>query len=285
MGYKATKTTIQFRRDTTANWEQNKHIIPATGEPCFDIDTGSLKVGDGVTTYENLSAIGAGAYVGDDGTILIESNTIRLFGFENAKANTLPVKNESGTLEWIKPEFATRLYTYRGVVHSLGDLPASNIAVGDAYNVATADPENGIAAGDSVVWNGAKWDNIGNAIVLSEYATKDELSHKVDMDKDARLITHEEAKALADLIGAAPQPNIIEAVTIGGSELPVIHKSVQIPVAASGVLGVVTSSALENKVFVGEGGVMEVNALNVTKLVQTDGDSLIFDSGTSSHNI
>lgn len=53
------KTQIQFRRDTTANWELYKDVVPAAGEPCYDLDLKTLKIGDGVTTYENLKAIGA----------------------------------------------------------------------------------------------------------------------------------------------------------------------------------------------------------------------------------
>ena len=55
------KTKIQMRRDTTANWILNKDAVPAAGEPCFDLDLGTLRVGDGVTTYENLKAIGTSA--------------------------------------------------------------------------------------------------------------------------------------------------------------------------------------------------------------------------------
>lgn len=55
------KTKIQMRRDTTANWVKNKATVPAAGEPCFDTDLGTLKVGDGVTTYEALKAIGTSA--------------------------------------------------------------------------------------------------------------------------------------------------------------------------------------------------------------------------------
>lgn len=51
------KTKIQVRRDTTANWLANKDVVPAAGEPCFDLELGTLKIGDGVTTYENLKAI------------------------------------------------------------------------------------------------------------------------------------------------------------------------------------------------------------------------------------
>lgn len=53
-------TIIQLRRDTSANWAINKDVVPFAGEPCYDIDAGTLKIGDGTTTYENLPAIHAG---------------------------------------------------------------------------------------------------------------------------------------------------------------------------------------------------------------------------------
>lgn len=53
-------TVFQIKRDTTENWITNKDVIPAAGEPCYDLDAHTLKIGDGVTTYENLVAIHAG---------------------------------------------------------------------------------------------------------------------------------------------------------------------------------------------------------------------------------
>ena len=57
---KTIKTVIQMRRDTAANWELNKAVIPAAGEPCFETDTGILRIGDGITAYGNLPQIGVG---------------------------------------------------------------------------------------------------------------------------------------------------------------------------------------------------------------------------------
>lgn len=54
------RTTIQVRRDTTENWATNKDIVPAAGEPCYDTGAGTLRIGDGVSTYENLPVIHAG---------------------------------------------------------------------------------------------------------------------------------------------------------------------------------------------------------------------------------
>lgn len=46
-------TKIQLRRDTAANWSTN-NPTPSAGEPCFETDTGKLKIGDGVTAYNSL---------------------------------------------------------------------------------------------------------------------------------------------------------------------------------------------------------------------------------------
>ena len=54
------KTIIQMRRDTTENWATNKNFVPAAGEPCYDLNAKTIKIGDGVTTYENLPAIHTG---------------------------------------------------------------------------------------------------------------------------------------------------------------------------------------------------------------------------------
>jgi hypothetical protein len=67
---KRIKTIFQFRRGTTEEWKLNKDIIPAAGEPCFDLDLGTLKIGDGKTTYENLKVM-CGATISDDGLALI----------------------------------------------------------------------------------------------------------------------------------------------------------------------------------------------------------------------
>lgn len=60
MANQTLRTVIQFKRDTSANWVTNKDVVPAAGEPCYDVNAGTLKIGDGATTYENLPAIYAG---------------------------------------------------------------------------------------------------------------------------------------------------------------------------------------------------------------------------------
>lgn len=81
---------------------------------------------------------------------------------------------------YAKKSDIAKAVNYRGSVNSYGELPKSAMAVGDMYNIATADKANGIKAGDNVVYNGNSWDNMGGTIDLSGYATKEELNQKMN---------------------------------------------------------------------------------------------------------
>lgn len=96
------KTVIQFRRDTTANWLTYKDIVPAPGEPCYDLQLKTLKIGDGTTTYENLPAIGGAEISADGSSIAYEGGVFTLFGFDTADAGSTPCKNADGVIEWAK---------------------------------------------------------------------------------------------------------------------------------------------------------------------------------------
>lgn len=73
---KKIKTIFQFKRSTTEEWKLNKDTIPAAGEPCYDLDLKTLRIGDGVTTYENLPVVGSGT-IGDAGELQVEFNTLK----------------------------------------------------------------------------------------------------------------------------------------------------------------------------------------------------------------
>lgn len=73
---KRIKTIFQIRRDITANWELNKDVVPAAGEPCYDIELKTLRIGDGYTTYENLPVIG-NSESGDISGLQAEVNAIK----------------------------------------------------------------------------------------------------------------------------------------------------------------------------------------------------------------
>jgi hypothetical protein len=78
------------------------------------------------------------------------------------------------------------------------------------------------------------------------------------------------------------QVNVIEKITLNGSDpLIVTDKTIDIPLATGVLAGLVKSAEGENKVAVSADGTMEVNSLNVNKLVQTEGDYIILNGGNS----
>ena len=83
-------------------------------------------------------------------------------------------------------------------------------------------------------------------------------------------------------IEVGAQVNDLEVVKIAGTALPITDKAVDIPKATTEALGVVLGSAAENKISIDVDGTMEVNSVNVNKLVQTAGDILILDGGNAS---
>lgn len=71
---------FQLRRGSTAEWESVDPIL-ASGEPGFEIDTGLLKIGDGITSWTSLAYLGLSAVGGfpvsisslSDGDVLVFS--------------------------------------------------------------------------------------------------------------------------------------------------------------------------------------------------------------------
>lgn len=101
------KTVIMFRRGSTEEWIANKDVIPAAGEPCFDLELHTLKIGDGTRTYEQLPTIGGIDVSADNKSLVLEDNTFKLFNFDAAETGAQPRKNAEGKLEWIVPSTET----------------------------------------------------------------------------------------------------------------------------------------------------------------------------------
>ena len=78
------------------------------------------------------------------------------------------------------------------------------------------------------------------------------------------------------------EANVIEQITLaGGAPLEVANKVVDIPLAIGNYAGLVKSSEDENMIKVLANGTMEVNKLNVNKLVQDEGEVLVLNGGNS----
>ena len=101
----------------------------------------------------------------------------------------------------------------------------------------------------------------------------DALAEKVDAVEGKGLSTNDLTDELLVKLNAS-DANVIEAVKVNGVEVIIAEdKSVDIAVPVG--------STAENKVSVAADNTMEVNSLNVNKLVQTDGDILILNGGAS----
>lgn len=239
---------------------------------------------------------------------------------------------------------------YKGSKDTYAELPSEGNEIGDVWNVVGTDAVNGVRAGDNFAWNGTGWDNLGGAVVLDGYATKDDLSGKVDKVEGSRLMTLAEGEKLAGIatgaevnvvksvddteftldengklnikalgqdkitgladalagkvsteagkglssndytdaekeklgaIEAGSQVNILEAISIGGTDAPISDKKVDIPVATAEKLGVVKSSSAKDQIAVGADGIMSINTVSLSKIVQAADETLIINGGNS----
>lgn len=239
---------------------------------------------------------------------------------------------------------------YKGSKDTYAELPSEGNEIGDVWNVVGADAKNGVRAGDNFAWNGTGWDNLGGAVVLDGYATKDDLKEKVDKVEGSRLMTSAEGEKLAGIATGAEvnvvksvdeteftldengklnikalgqdkitgladalagkvstetgkglssndytdeektklanletgaQVNILEALSIGGTDAPISDKKVDIPVATAEKLGVVKSSSAKDQIAVGVDGIMSINTVSISKIVQAADETLIINGGNS----
>lgn len=239
---------------------------------------------------------------------------------------------------------------YKGSKDTYAELPSEGNEIGDVWNIVGADAENNVRAGDNFAWNGTGWDNLGGAVVLDGYATKDDLDGKVDKVEGSRLITSAEGEKLAGIatgaevnvvksvdeaeftldengklnikalgqdkitgladalagkvstetgkglssndytnaekeklgaIEAGSQANILEAISIGGTDAPISDKKVDIPVATAEKLGVVKSSSAKDQIAVDADGIMSINTVSLSKIVQAADETLIINGGNS----
>lgn len=123
------------------------------------------------------------------------------------------------------------------------------------------------------------------AIAQSQVAgLTDALAGKVNTEAGKGLSTNDFTTPLLEKLNgieAGAEVNVIESISLNSVPLEISGKAVNIPIATTGALGVVLSSTAENGVTVRANGAMEVNSINVNKLVQTEGDSLILNGGNA----
>ena len=162
-----------------------------------------------------------------------------------------------------------------------GTKLASIEAGAQANNIA------GVAEGELAISEDSKILSIVAVSQNKVTGLSDALAGKVSVEAGKVLssndYTNEEKSKLAG-VEAGAQANVIEVIKINGVDAPISEKGVNIPLATAEALGVVKSSAAENKVAVASDGTMEVNSLNISKLTQTEGDALVLNGGDSNGN-
>ncbi len=93
-----------------------------------------------------------------------------------------------------------------------------------------------------------------------------------------------QAQTKLDGIENGAQVNVLTGIKLAGAteNLVANNKVITIPYATSSIAGLVKSSTAADKVSVGADGTMTVNSLNVNKLTQTEGETLILNGGSAS---
>lgn len=139
-----------------------------TKEDAYNAETYVAKVSgkqlstEDYTTAEQtkLSGVETGAQVN-----VIESITVN-----NGQPLTVTSKGVNIDLsDYARTSDIGSVYKYKGSVSTYALLPSTDLAVGDVYNVETADATNGIKAGDNVAWTGTAWDVLAGTVDLSGY--------------------------------------------------------------------------------------------------------------------
>ena len=312
------KLVIQLRRDYAANWEKYKDIVPAQGEPCFVIDKNILKIGDGVTKFCDLEPINEAKIElrGDGKSVVFEDNMFKLMGYDAAEVGAQPQKTADG-IKWVVPVDLTGAVAtlQTNVEKAQQDIIDLRSIIG------TMDVESGALLGriedlekdvnaivkgvdqekiDSLMdligyveTHGSQVDEITSAIVdlkaiVGEGSVDARIlaavENKVEKVEGKGLSTHDfDDVLLAKLNGIEEkaQVNVIENISVGGTMLDILDKTVDIPVAGTEKLGVVKSSTGANMVSVANDGTMSVKKINARSIFMPIEDELVLDGGNA----
>lgn len=290
MATKTIRTIFQFRRDTAANWETNKTVVPYAGEPCYDLDNKTLRIGDGTTTYENLPVIGEVAIAGDGKSISYADGIIEIVGFEAAATGAQLTKGSDGNVSWVVPSTET----VDGLQSTVSGLSTRVTANENAIATLNGDGEGSVTkAVDDAINNFAtniSADGTVNTFKeLVDYVAEhapEAADMAADISSLQTLVGDEEVSAQIDAaIGKlnfedGAQVNKIESVSINGTALTITDKNVNIPVGGDS-LGVVKQST---EITIATDGTLGVGEISFDKIAAGE-DIVTFDGGDASDYI
>lgn len=279
-------TRIVLRNDSYTNWEANSGEVLLKGEAgieFFDDGTAKIKLGDGVKTWEQLSYFGGTSgdsseaiMLADGKSIVVTNGAVGLVGFAAATAGQVPRVNAAGSLEWYTPITPENIEDVTTQVNGLATTVAEQTTAIEALQTGKANTAD--------VYTKTEVDALVNSSVI-----KDVVASKDDLTTVENPQVGDRVQVLGDQIyvynGTEWEPyslSAIDKVTVGGTVIDVVDKTVDIPAATAVALGVVKSSDVVNGVMVNADGTMEVTSLSVDKLNQVEGTVLVLNGGTSS---
>lgn len=241
MAVQVIKTTFQLKRGTAARWKELNPVL-RQGEPGFEYDTGKLKIGDGLTAYNDLKYQTSKDYVVNQPT-----------------SATFPLIGEKDVI--YKAENEKMLYQWNNDIKDYEPLNFVDLSEINAFITSLQNKDIEIEK---------------NIASLTEQINKITEGAPEDFDTLKEMYDY-----IINLDVQNPE-NKINGISIEGNLLEIVDKIVEIPLANYIQAGVVKSSDSVNKIQVDEDGTMEVNSVGISKLVQEDDVTLVFDSGDSS---
>lgn len=241
MAVQVIKTTFQLKRGTAARWKELNPVL-RQGEPGFEYDTGKLKIGDGLTAYNDL-----------------KYQTSKDYVINQPTSATFPLIGEKDVI--YKAENEKMLYQWNNDIKDYEPLNFVDLSEINAFITSLQNKDVEIEK---------------NIASLTEQINKITEGAPEDFDTLKEIYDY-----ITNLDVQNPE-NKINGISIEGNLLEIVDKIIEIPLANYIQAGVVKSSDSVNKIQVDEDGTMEVHSVGISKLVQEDDVTLVFDSGDSS---
>lgn len=286
--------------------------LKAIGEVKIDADGESLVFEDGVfkLTGFDAAAVGAQPRKGADGKLewvvpstkemedvkddvsTLKSNVDTLSSdVEGLKLDVASLQSDSTTLLGKIENLESKIGTYDGTIDEIVDAKINEWAAKVTENE-TIDTIKEVI--DYVANHGGEIESIVNDIttlqgLVGSDPVRDQIAAatvgKVDKVEGMGLSSNDFTDALLgklDVIEDGAQVNIIEKISVGGSILDVVDKTVEIPVAITEKVGLVKSASGVNKVSVDADGTMSVKKISMHSIFMPIDEELVLDGGSAS---
>lgn len=178
------RTTIKFKRGIASRWTEANPVL-AEGEPGFESDTGKLKIGNGITTWEDLPYADATAFMKD---------------FESAELGQVPSKAQDGAITWITPLTESNIINSTAINSWLENKISETSSRTYKGEASLLSQENGVITlfdsnydpieanindvysyeGTKYLWTGAEWVELTEEEIYATKQSVDSLSNEIN---------------------------------------------------------------------------------------------------------